>query len=238
MVRTAPRAAAAAPVPDRARRSVSTASRTGPSGRARNGVRAALFPPLLQLFALHPARCPEAEAVDDERIVVLSLPLLIGPVAGADAGLENELIALARIAGDGFAQRTEGDEPQAGGDFTRGALLILAGVVIADQAEARVGGVALCDQFRIFGKIANGSDGETVHARSPRCRRGRVWTRCEECRERGGARQPSQSLLFVQKFSLRRAIHWCIVRRASDGVRAHVHNSRPGRQRRHRTMCR
>src|SRR6266513_2737962 len=129
-------------------------------GHTRRGLRAAR----LELLPLGGTRGSEAEAVHDKGVVVLLLALLVGPVVGAHPRLDDELIALARIAGDRLTQRPERDEPQAGDDLARGALFAaLAGVVVAYEAEARVAAVVLGRHFRVAGEIADRSQREAVH---------------------------------------------------------------------------
>src|SRR5947208_17000590 len=123
---------------------------------ARGHTRRGLPAPRLELLPLGGTRSSEAEAVHDKGVVVLLLALLVGPVVGAHPRLDDELIALARIAGDRLTQRPERDEPQAGDDLARGTLFALAGVVLAHKGEARVAGVALGRQFRVAGDLADG----------------------------------------------------------------------------------
>src|SRR5438876_2630043 len=130
---------------------------------ARGHTRRGLPAPRLELLPLGGTRSSEAEAVHDEGVVVLLLALLVGPVVGAHPRLDDELIALARIAGDRLTQRSERDEPQAGDDLARGTLFALAGVVVAHQAEARVAGVVLGRQFRVASEIADRGQREAVH---------------------------------------------------------------------------
>src|ERR1700730_3304934 len=52
-----------------------------------------------KLFALRPPRRAKSKVLHDERVVVLLLAFLVGPVIGADLRLKNELIALTRIFG-------------------------------------------------------------------------------------------------------------------------------------------
>src|SRR5207302_1957021 len=89
------------------------------AARGRGHTRRALPTPRLEFLALCGPRRSEAEAVDDKGVVVLLLALLIGPVVGAHPRLDDELIALARVAGDRLTERAEGDEPQRGDDLTR-----------------------------------------------------------------------------------------------------------------------
>src|SRR5437667_2071237 len=133
------------------------------AARARGHTRRGLPAPRLELLPLGGTRSSEAEAVHDKGVVVLLLALLVGPVVGAHPRLDDELIALARIAGDRLTQRPERDEPQAGDDLARGTLFALAGVVVAHQTEARVAGVALGRQFRVAGEIADRGQREAVH---------------------------------------------------------------------------
>src|SRR6185437_14291719 len=117
----------------------------------------------LEFLALDLARCAEAKAIDDEGMVVLPLALLVGPVVGADPCLDDQLIALASTVGDRLAECAEGDEPQAGHDLARAAVFLLAGIIIADQAEARIGTIPLGIEFRVLGEITHGGDFEAVH---------------------------------------------------------------------------
>src|SRR2546429_1750060 len=133
------------------------------AARARGHTRRGLPAPRLELLPLGGPRSSEAEAVHDKGVFVLLLALVVGPVVGAHPRLDDELIALARIAGDRLTQRPERDEPQAGDDLARGTLFALAGVVVAHQTEARVAGLALGRQFRVAGEIADRGQREAVH---------------------------------------------------------------------------
>src|SRR6266513_176321 len=133
------------------------------AARARGHTRRGLPAPRLELLPLRGTRGSEAEAVHDKGVVVLLLALLVGPVVGSHPRLDDELIALARIAGDRLTQRPERDEPQAGDDLARGTLFALAGVVVAHQAEARVAGLVLGCRFRVAGEIADRGQREAVH---------------------------------------------------------------------------
>src|SRR5437764_1488357 len=137
---------------------------------ARGHTRRGLPAPRLELLPLGGTRSSEAEAVHDKGVVVLLLALLVGPVVGAHPRLDDELIALARIAGDRLTQRSERDEPQAGDDLARGTLFALAGVVVAHQTEACVAGVVLGRQFRVARQIADRSERETIHRERSFCR--------------------------------------------------------------------
>src|SRR5579872_137829 len=117
----------------------------------------------VELLALGLPRSAESETLHDERMVVLPLALFVGPIVGTNASAEDQLISLARILRERLANRAESDEPEAGGHLTSGALLIPARVIVADQAEACVESLTLRNQLRVAGKIANGSDSETVH---------------------------------------------------------------------------
>src|ERR1700688_245431 len=130
--------------------------RRPPSGDVGDGLsRPRPVTPQLELVTLRLAGCAEAEPLDDERVVVLRLALLIGPIVGTDPGVENQLITLACIVRDRLPERAEGDEPQAGDDLACATVLVLAGVVVADDAEARVANIAFGDQLRILGKISD-----------------------------------------------------------------------------------
>src|ERR1700728_1027389 len=139
-----------------------------PASGETGGRAARRFPvaPQLELVALGLARSPEAEPLDDERIVVLLFTLLIGPIVRPDPGVENQLITLEAVVRDCLAEASKGDEPQAGDNLACAAVLILAGVVVADQAEARVADVALGDQLRILCKISDCGACAPVHVRS------------------------------------------------------------------------
>src|SRR5438105_6344104 len=151
-------------------RHMAVSLRLAHAARGRGHTRRALPTPRLEFLALCGPRRSEAEAVDDKGVVVLLLALLIGPVIGAHPRLDDELIALARVAGDRLTERAEGDEPQRGDDLTRGPLFALAGVVVADQTEARVAGVVLGRQFRVARQIADRGQRETVHRECSFCR--------------------------------------------------------------------
>src|SRR5260370_39745447 len=92
----------------------------------------------VNLCPLHRTRRTESKSFDDEGVVVLLLALFVGPVVGPHAGRNHELITLAGILGERFAQRSERHEPYGRDDFARGALLVSARVGGADQAEAGV----------------------------------------------------------------------------------------------------
>ena len=87
-------------------------------------------------------------------MVVLLLALLVGPVVGTHVRFDDELITFARVARQSFAERAEGDEPQTGGDLAGGAAFILAGVIVAYEAEACVVGIVLGDELRVAGQVA------------------------------------------------------------------------------------
>src|SRR5256885_3580928 len=140
------------------------------AARACGHTRRALPTPRLEFLALPGPRRSGTEAVDDKGVVVLLLALLIGPVVGAHPRLDDELIALARVAGDRLTERAERDEPQRGDDLTRGPLFALAGIVVAHQTEARVAGVVLGRQFRVARQIADRSQRETIHRERSLCR--------------------------------------------------------------------
>src|SRR5579864_3327700 len=105
---------------------------------------------MIELLALDLAGRAELEAVHYERVVVLTFALLVSPVAGSDPRLQNELIAFTRVLGDRLTECAEGNEPQTGHDLARRAVLVLAGVVVADKAEARVDGIAFGDEFWVL----------------------------------------------------------------------------------------
>src|SRR6266853_3720720 len=88
-------------------------------------------------------------------MVVLLLALLVGPVAGAHPRLDEQLVALARISGECLAHGTKRHEPQAGHHLAGGTLFVLARIVVAHQAEARVTAVTLGHQFRVTRQIAH-----------------------------------------------------------------------------------
>src|SRR5882762_2365087 len=80
-----------------------------------------------KLFALHLPRRAESKVLNDERMVVLLLAFLVGPIVGADLRLENELISLARMFGDGLAEAFERHEPDGGDGLPHVAALVLTG---------------------------------------------------------------------------------------------------------------
>lgn len=96
---------------------------------------AGVFSPL-KLLALRGTRRTEPKALDDEGVVVLLLALLVRPGVASDAGLDDELIPLAGTAGDRLAQVPESNEPKARDGFASGSLVVLAGIVAAEKAEA------------------------------------------------------------------------------------------------------
>src|ERR1700723_1500178 len=122
-----------------------------------------------QLLALGLARGAKAETLHHEGMVVLLLALFVGPKIGADLGLNNELITLARMSGNRLPETLEGDEPEAGNRFSRIAVGILACVIVAHQANSRVRRIAFDSELRILGKIAHGGKGEAVHVYSLKC---------------------------------------------------------------------
>src|SRR3984893_13027249 len=101
-------------------------------------------------------------------MVVLLLALLVGPVAGAHPRLDEQLVALARISGECLAHGTKRHEPQAGHHLAGGTLFVLARIVVAHQAEARVTAVTLGHQFRVTRQIVHRGQRETVHEYSSR----------------------------------------------------------------------
>src|SRR5213082_3127315 len=151
-------------------RHMAASLRLAHAARACGHTRRGLPTPRFEFLALRGPRRSEAEAVDDEGVVVLLLALLVGPVVGAHPRLDDELIALARVAGDRLTERAERDEPQRGDDLTRGPLFALAGVVVAHQTEACVAGVVLGRQFRVARRIADRSERETIHRERSFCR--------------------------------------------------------------------
>jgi hypothetical protein len=62
-----------------------------------------LLPPCVTLLALHPARRAEAESLHNECMVVLFVTLLVSPIVGSHASLDEQLIALARVSRDRLA---------------------------------------------------------------------------------------------------------------------------------------
>jgi hypothetical protein len=67
------------------------------------------------------------------------------------------------VACDGLTKATEGDEPQARDDFAYTTILIFDAEVIANEAEARVGRIALGVQLRIAGQVTDGAKCKAVH---------------------------------------------------------------------------
>ncbi len=82
----------------------------------------------------------------------------LGPVVGAHLGLNDQLIADARVSCDCFAKVIECDEPEAGNRLSRIAVFILAGVVVAEQIKLRVSSIAFGEKLRVLCKIADGSE--------------------------------------------------------------------------------
>src|SRR5580698_6071666 len=123
----------------------------------------ALAAPGGQLFSLHPTRRAEAKSLHDEVIVVSLLALSVGPIIGTNLGLENELIALARVFRDRFPETLECREPDAGDDLARVPVVVLSRVVIADQAKPCVARIAFRGEFRVSGEIAHGCKSEAIH---------------------------------------------------------------------------
>src|SRR5882724_9249520 len=122
-----------------------------------------LISPTREFFALRPPRCAESKILYDERMVVLLLALLVDPIVGADLRLKNELIALARMFGNGLAEAFECHEPDGGDGLPHVAALILTCIIVADEAETRIGGIAFDRQFWILGEISNGGDSKAIH---------------------------------------------------------------------------
>ena len=81
----------------------------------------------------------------------------VGPVVGANLGLENELIALARVFRDRFPETFERREPDAANGLARIAIRVFARIIIAHQAKSCVAGIALGGKFRISGEISPGT---------------------------------------------------------------------------------
>ena len=111
--------------------------------------------PACEFFALQPPGRTESEVLYDERMVVLLLALLVDPIVGADLRLKNELIALARMLGNCLTEAFECDEPHSGDGLARVAPLILTCIVVADEAETRVGGIPLDRQLGILGEVSS-----------------------------------------------------------------------------------
>src|SRR5450631_4539443 len=109
----------------------------------------------------------KSKALLDEGIVVLLVPLLVGPIIGANLRLQNQLVALARILCDCFPQSFERHEPKAGDRFAGVSLFILSRIVITDQAYPGIGGISLDGQLRILGEVADGNEVKAVHESSP-----------------------------------------------------------------------
>src|SRR5260221_1656506 len=122
-----------------------------------------LIVPSSKLFALRPPRRTESKVLNDERMVVLLLTFLVGPIVGADLRLKDELIALARMFGNGLAEAFECHEPDGGDGLPHVAALILPCIIVADEAETRIGGIAFDRQFWILGEISNGGDSKAIH---------------------------------------------------------------------------
>src|SRR6267154_3171262 len=128
-----------------------------------------LAAPGRKLLALRFSRGAKAKILHDKGIIVLFLAFLVGPIVGAYLGLKNELIALARVSGDRFPETLEGHEPEAGNRFARIAVFILAGVIVAHEANPRIGGIAFDGELRVFREIAHGGNGEAIHVYSLKC---------------------------------------------------------------------
>src|ERR1700730_6725198 len=96
-------------------------------------------------------------------MVVLFLALLVDPIVGPDMRLKNELIALARMFGNCLAEAFERHEPYAGDCFPHVAALILSCIIVADETEARIGGIAFDRQFGILGEVSDCGDSKTIH---------------------------------------------------------------------------
>src|ERR1700722_281312 len=116
-----------------------------------------------EFFALHPPGRAESEVLYDERMVVLLLALLIDPIVGADLRLKYELVTLARMLGDSLAETLECDEPNCGDGLPHVAALVLTCIIIADEAQARIGGIAFDCQFGILGEVSDGGESEAIH---------------------------------------------------------------------------
>jgi hypothetical protein len=124
--------------------------------------------PRVALFALRPAGRAEAESLYDERVVVLFLALFVSPVVSSHAGLDNQLVALARMPCDRFAQSTEGHKPQARNHFARRPFLVLARIIGTNEAEASIGRATFGDELWITSQMTDGGQCETVHSDPPR----------------------------------------------------------------------
>src|SRR5438046_1346681 len=92
-----------------------------------------LIAPRRQFLPLDLAGCAETKSLDDERMVVLLFTLLVRPVVGPDLRLDDELVALARVLCNRLPEVLERDEPETGNRFACVALLILPGIIVADQ---------------------------------------------------------------------------------------------------------
>src|SRR5258708_4046421 len=122
-----------------------------------------LVAPRRQLLALDLARCAKAKILYDERIVVLLFALLVRPVVGPDLRLKNELVALARVLGNRLPETFERHKPKTGNRFARITLLILAGIIVADQANPRIRGIPFDGELGIPREIADGGYCEAIH---------------------------------------------------------------------------
>src|ERR1700722_18890761 len=96
-------------------------------------------------------------------MVVLLLALLVDPIVGPDLRLKDELIALSRMFGNRLAETFECDEPNRGDGLPHVAALILACIIVADEAETRIGGIAFDRQFGVLGEVSDGGESKAIH---------------------------------------------------------------------------
>src|SRR6185437_2080393 len=122
-----------------------------------------------QLLALGLSRRAESKALHDVGVIVLLRALLIRPVIRANVRLNDELIALARVLGDRLSETPEGHEPQTGDGLPGIPLFVLACIVVAHQADARVSAIAFDRQLGILREITDRGDCETIHGDSLGC---------------------------------------------------------------------
>jgi hypothetical protein len=121
----------------------------------------------IEYLALGRSRGAKPEGFENERVVVLLLSLLVGPVVGPDTRLDNELVAFESVLGYRFAQGAEGGKPQARDNLAGGTLLIPPGIVVANQAKPRIQRIALGNELGIAGQVPDGSQLEAVHDDPP-----------------------------------------------------------------------
>src|SRR5277367_4365956 len=96
-------------------------------------------------------------------MIVLLLAFFVRPVVGPDVGLNDELITLTDIFRDRLSEVLECNKPETGYRLARIALLVLARIVVADQADPRIRRISFDGKLRVLCEIADGGYCEAIH---------------------------------------------------------------------------